>query len=81
MFVLNQRNLTFNINNFNAKQRRSIVSKNKKIKVNKSNEFNNEQKILNSWITQIKIYFVFNYVFDEKKFLFVLTFLRNKTKA
>ena len=48
MFVLNQRNFIFNINNFNAKQQQLIISKNKKIKVNKLNEFNNERKILNN---------------------------------
>ena len=48
MFVLNQRNLTFNINNFSAKQQRSTISKNKKVKINKLNKFNNERKILNS---------------------------------
>ena len=49
IFVLNQRNLIFNINNFNAKQQQqSIIFKNEKIKINKLNEFNNERKILNN---------------------------------
>ena len=81
MFVLNQRNFIFNINDFNIKQqRRSILLKNDKIKINKLNEYYNNQKILNDWITQIKIYFVFNHIFNEKKFLFVSTFLKKKTK-
>ena len=48
MFVLNQRNFIFNINDFNIKQqRRSILLKNDKIKINKLNEYYNNQKILN----------------------------------
>ena len=48
MFVLNQRNFIFNINDFNTKQqRRSILSKNDKIKINKLNEYYNDRKILN----------------------------------
>ena len=40
MFVSNQRNFIFNINDFNIKQqRRSISSKNDKVKINKSNEY------------------------------------------
>ena len=48
MFILNQRNFIFNINDFNTKQQqRSILLKNNKIKINKSNEYYNNRKILN----------------------------------
>ena len=49
MFISNQRNFIFNINNFNTKQqRRFILSKNNKIKINKSNKYYNNRKILNN---------------------------------
>ena len=48
MFVLNQRNFIFNINDFSAKQRRLIIFENEKVKINKLNEFNNERKFLNN---------------------------------
>ena len=42
MFLSNQRNFIFNINNFNTKQQQQLIlSKNDKIKINKSNKYYN----------------------------------------
>ena len=81
MFVSNQRNFISNISSLNIEQQqRLIFSNNNKIKINKLNKYYNNRNILNNWITQIKIYFVFNYVFNNKKILFAFTFFKKKTK-
>ena len=80
MSVTDQRNLTFSINDSNTEQRRSIITENNKIKINKFDEYHENRKDFDSWFTQVKIYFVFNFVSNDKKSLFVSTFFKEKAK-
>ena len=49
MFLSNQRNFIFNINDFNTKQQQQLILlKNDKIKINKLNKYYNDRKILNN---------------------------------
>ena len=48
MSVTDQRNLILNINDSSIEQKRSIITKNDKVKINKSDEYHEDRKNLNN---------------------------------
>ena len=51
-----------------------------KIKINKSNVFNENRHELKTWLIQIKLYFKFNKIADDEKVLFATIYFCERTK-
>ena len=86
MFVVEQRN-TFIVSNSTAMKVKSDVDsdhdQNKihvKIKINKSDIFDENRRKLKTWLIQIKLYFKFNRVADEDKMTFATTYFRERAE-
>ena len=89
MFNSAQRISTSSIFNFNAQQRSNNqrrASKTddddiKKIKVNKLDLYYDDRMTLEDWLTQMKIYLLFNSVEKDCKTLFMFIFFRDKVEC
>ena len=88
MFNPVQRISTSSILDFNAQQRSNnqrratIIDDDdiRKIKVNKLDLYYEDRMTLKDWLTQMKIYLLFNSVEEDRKTLFVFTFFRKRTE-
>ena len=88
MFNSTQRIFISSTLDFNAQQRSnqqhcaSITYNidNDKIKVNKIDLYYEDRVTLEDWLTQIKIYLLFNSVKKNRKTLFIFTFLRERAE-
>ena len=76
MFILNSRNFIQNIINSNIQYR---FIDNDKIKINKFNIYHDNRNNLNDYFIQMKIYLIFNTIFENCKILFVTIFFKKKT--
>ena len=75
--------LDFNAQQRSNNQRRATIIDDddiKKIKVNKSDLYYEDRMTLEDWLTQMKIYLLFNSVEKDRKTLFVFTFLRKRAE-
>ena len=61
-------------------QRRSTISDDDKVKVNKPDTYHGDRNGLDDWLTQVDVYFAFNKVPDDKQTLFASTFLRGRAE-
>ena len=80
MFVVGQRNISIVSNNTVMKMKSNVDSDHDqnethvKIKINKSDIFDENRRKLKTWLIQIKLYFKFNRVADEDKMTFATTY-------
>ena len=76
--------LDFNAQQRSNNQRRATITDDddiRKIKVNKPDLYYEDRMTLKDWLTQIKIYLLFNSVEEDRKTLFMFTFLREKAEC
>ena len=75
--------LDFNVQQRLNNQRRATIiddDDTRKIKVNKFDLYYEDRMTLEDWLTQMKIYLLFNSVEEDRKTLFVFTFFREKAE-
>ena len=76
--------LDFNAQQRSNNQRRATIIDDddiKKIKVNKFDLYYEDRMTLEDWLTQMKIYLLFNSVEKDRKTLFVFIFFRKRTEC
>ena len=73
----------FNAQQRSNNQRRTTIiddDDTRKIKVNKPDLYYGDRMMLKDWLTQVKIYLLFNSVEENRKTLFVFTFLQRRAE-
>ena len=75
MFTVKQRNI-FNFSDFTARD----TFNDDKIKINKFDVYHENRNELKSWLIQIKIYFKFNSVSNNKKMFFAIIYFKKRVQ-
>ena len=75
MFTMKQRNI-FNFNSFTARD----TFNDDKIKINKFDVYHENRNELKSWLIQMKIYFEFNSISNNKKIFFAIIYFKKRVQ-